>query len=88
MKNADRKHTIALWTLNVEPRHVIVKSEPFPDVRRLGNRQHSSPPPPQEQDKTSFLSPSKRLDQLRFSNGSRLPYWNRFVVRFLLLFRG
>ena len=35
MKSSERRHTIALWTLNVSPWQVIVKSAPFPDSRRL-----------------------------------------------------
>ena len=35
VKSSERRHTIALWTLNVSPWQVIVKSEPFPDSRRL-----------------------------------------------------
>ena len=35
MKNSERRHTIALWILNVSPWQVIVKSAPFPDSRRL-----------------------------------------------------
>lgn len=35
VKSSERRQTIALWTLNVSPWQVIVKSEPFPDSRRL-----------------------------------------------------
>ena len=35
MKSSERRHTIALWTLNVSPWQVIVRSAPFPDSRRL-----------------------------------------------------
>ena len=35
VKSSERRHTIALWALNVSPWQVIVKSEPFPDSRRL-----------------------------------------------------
>ncbi len=35
-KTSDREHTMALWTLNVWPPHVIVKSDPFPEARSLG----------------------------------------------------
>ena len=35
VKSSERRQTIALWTLNVSPRQVIVRSEPFPDSRRL-----------------------------------------------------
>ena len=35
-KKLEREARIALWTLKFVPLHVMVKSEPFPVLRRLG----------------------------------------------------
>ena len=39
VKKLEREAKIALWTLNLIPLHVMVKSDPIPVLRRLGYRQ-------------------------------------------------